>query len=79
MIEVKVRVTPPLLLSVTGRASEVVPCVVVGKATLVALSLTEGAALPVPVSVTFCGEPDALSVMLMLPESVAAEAGSKAT
>jgi hypothetical protein len=46
---------------------------------LVALSFTEGAAVPVPVRVTFCGEPVALSVMLKVPDSADAEAGLKAT
>lgn len=68
-----------VLVSVTVCAADVVACVVVGKATVVALSVSVGAALPVPVSVTVCGEPVALSVTLRDPVSAAAEAGLKAT
>jgi len=79
VIEVSVKVALPELVRVIAWAAEVVPCVVAGKAMLVALSFTEGAAVPVPVNVTFCGEPVALSVMLNVPDSAAAEAGVKAT
>ena len=44
------------------------------------LSLSNGVAIPVRVSVTFCGEPVALSVTSRcVPESAAAEAGLNAT
>ncbi len=79
VMDVKVNVAVPELVRVIAWAAEVVPCVVVGKAMLVVLSFTEGAAVPVPVSVTFCGEPVALSVMLSVPVSAAAEAGLNAT
>jgi hypothetical protein len=78
-IDVSVRVAVPELVSVTGIAAEVVPCVVVGKARLVTLSLTEGAAVPVPVRATFCGDPLAVSVTLSVAVSALAVAGLKAT
>jgi hypothetical protein len=78
VIDVSVNVAVPEFVRVTACASDVVPCAVVGKAMLVVESFTEGAAVPVPVSVTFCGEPEALSVMLNVPVSAAADAGSKA-
>ena len=78
VIEVRSMVAVPALVSVTACAADVVAWVVVGKAMLVVLSFTEGTAVPVPVSVTFCGEPVAVSVMLSVPERAAAEAGLKA-
>lgn len=79
VIEDSVNVAVPLFVRMTGCASEVVPCFVVGKAMLVVLNLTEGALVPVPVSVTFCGDPAAVSVTLSVPESAAAEVGANAT
>lgn len=79
VMEVKVIVAVPLLVSVTAFAADVLPGAVFGKVRLDALSVTEGAAVPVPVSVTFCGEPVALSVTLRVPLSAAAELGWKAT
>ena len=78
-IEVRVNVDVPELVSVTACAADVVPCVVAGKAMLAGLSLTEGAAVPVPVRVTFCGDPVAVSVTLRVPVSAAADAGLNAT
>lgn len=78
-IEVKVKVAVPELVSVTACAAEVVPCFVAGKAMLVGLSLTEGAVVPVPVRVTCCGEPVAVSVTNRVPALAAAEVGLKAT
>jgi hypothetical protein len=79
VIEVSVSATAPLLVSVTACAADMVPCTVVGNVKLVVLSFTEGAAVPVPVRVTFCGEPSAPSAMLSVPVSAAADAGSNAT
>ena len=79
VIEDSVSVAVPPFVRLTGCASEVVPCFVVGKAIAVVLSLTEGALVPVPFRVTFCGDPVAVSVTLSVPESDAAEAGANAT
>src|ERR1039458_5909816 len=78
-MELKVKVAVPLLVSVTASAAEVVKCVVAGKARVVTLWVSAGAAVPVPVSVTFCGEPVAESVTLNVPVSAAAEAGLNET
>ena len=78
-MEVRSSVAVPALVRVTGSASEAVPWVVVGKASAVTLSLTEGAAAPVPVRVTFCGEPVALSVTPRVAVRAPAAAGLKAT
>jgi hypothetical protein len=78
-IEVRVSAAVPELVSVTACAADVVPCVVAGKAMLVGLSLTEGAAVPVPDRVTFCGVPVALSATLRVPVRAAADAGLNAT
>ena len=77
-MDVRFSVAVPELVRVIACAAETFPWVVVGKAMLVVLSLTEGIAVPVPVRVTFCGEPVALSVTLSVPVRAAAEAGSKA-
>jgi hypothetical protein len=79
VIEVRLIVVVVPLVSVTVCAAEVVACVVVGKARVVALSVSTGAVVPVPVRVTVCGEPVALSVTLSVPERAAAEAGLNAT
>lgn len=79
---VPVRVTPvtfnvtaPVFLTVTVWDSDVLPTAVVGKLRLVGLSVTVGTAVPVPVSVTWCGEPGALSVITRAPVSAAADCG----
>ena len=68
-------VAVPPLVSVIASAADAVACSVVGKVMLVALSFSAGAAVPVPVNVTFCGDPAALSVTLSVAESDAADAG----
>src|SRR5579862_2107408 len=78
-IELRLIATVVPLVSVTVCAAEVVACVVVGKARVVALNVSFGAAVPVPVKVSVCGEPVALSVTLRVPVSAAAEAGLNAT
>jgi hypothetical protein len=78
-MDISVNVAVPPLVSVTALAAEVVPLFVVGKARLVTLSLTEGAAVPVPVNVTFCGDPVAVSVTLIVPVSAPAATGLNAT
>lgn len=79
VIDVRVNVAVPELVSVTACAAEVVPWVVVGNAMLVGLSLTDGIAVPVPVRVTFCGEPVAVSVTVTCPEKAPVDDGSNAT
>ena len=78
-MEVRSRIAVPALVRVTAEGAEVVPWVVVGKAREVALSLTEGAAEPVPVRVTFWGDPVAESATLRVAVRAAAVAGLKAT
>jgi len=78
-MEVRSSVAVPALVRLTAMGAEAVPWVVVGKARAVVLSLTEGAADPVPARVTFCGEPVAESATLRVAVSAAAEAGRKAT
>jgi hypothetical protein len=75
VIELSVTVAVPVFVRVTVCAAEVAPCTVVGKVTLVALRVSEGAGVPVPLSVTFCGEPDALSTNVRVAESAVADAG----
>jgi hypothetical protein len=79
VIDVRVNVAVPALVRVTACAAEVVPCVVAGKAMLVLLSVTEGAAVPVPDNATVCGELVAESATLSVPVLAAAELGLKAT
>ncbi len=79
VIELSVIVAVPPLVNVTATAGDVVPTFVVANVRLVALSFSVGAAAPVPVNVTFCGEPVALSVMLMVPVSAAAAVGLNPT
>ena len=52
VMEDSVMIAVPLFVSVTAFVVEVFPCSVVGKARLVALSFSMGAAVPDPVSVT---------------------------
>ena len=68
---------PPVLDSVAASADEVVPTAVLGK---LSAGLSEAAAaVPVPLSATDCGEPEALSVTDSVAEKLAAEAGVKVT
>ena len=70
----------PLFVRVTARAPLVVPTVWLPKLTLVGLSVTAGAeTTPVPLSVTVCGLPVALSVMLTLALRAPDAAGVKVT
>jgi hypothetical protein len=69
----------PVLVTVTGTAVETVPCALFAYEMVDTLRVTGGRALPVPVSVTDCGDPVAVSVTVSLPESDAAEAGKNAT
>lgn len=77
--ELILAVVAPAFVTVSAIAAEVVPWVVAGKASVAALSVMVGSATPVPVSVTFCGEPLALSAMERTAEKAAADAGLKAT
>src|SRR5579863_7710748 len=79
VIEARFMVVVVALVRVSVCAAEVVACVVVGKARLVALLVSVGAAVPVPFNATVCGEPVALSATLSVPERAAAEAGLNAT
>ena len=67
----------PVLDSVAANADEVVPVSVLGK---LSAGLSEAAgAVPVPVSDTVCGEPEALSATDSVAEKLVAEAGVKVT
>jgi hypothetical protein len=62
---------------VAANAAEVVPVSVLGK---LRAGLSEAAgAVPVPVSDTVCGEPEALSATESVAEKLVAEAGVKVT
>ena len=67
----------PVFDSVAANAAEVVPDVVFGK---LSAGLREAAgAVPVPLSDTVCGEPEALSATDSVAEKLVAEAGVKVT
>ena len=67
----------PVFESVAASADEVVPASVLGK---LSAGLSEAAgAVPVPLSDTVCGEPEALSATDNVAEKLAAEAGVKVT
>jgi hypothetical protein len=74
-----VSVEGPLFVRVMVDATEVVPCSVEGNVMLVELKFIVGAAVPVPVNVTWCGEPTALSVTTNDALSAAADAGLNPT
>src|SRR5579863_1049 len=78
VIPVMSRIAVPWLVTVTLFAAELVPCVTDPNASVVALSVTESAATPVPLSATVCGEPDALSETIKLALKAEAFAGRKA-
>ena len=71
------RVAVPVFESVAASADEVVPTAVFGKLSA-GLSEATGA-VPVPVSDTVCGEPEALSATESVAEKLDAEAGVKVT
>ena len=75
------RVALPVLVSVADMDAEVVAGTVVGKVRLVAESVAigAGAVCPVPVRVTVCGEPGALSATLSAAVKPVAVAGVKFT
>ena len=67
----------PVFDNVAASAVEVVPTAVFGK---LSAGLNEApGAVPVPVSDTDCGEPEALSATESVAEKLAAEAGVKVT
>ena len=67
----------PVFESVAESADEVMPTPVFGK---LSAGLSEAAgAVPVPVSDTVCGEPEALSATDSVAEKLVAEAGVKVT
>ena len=76
---VRYSVEVPALVRVTLCASLNVPLAVAAKVRLLVLSVSEGAAVPVPLSFTVCGEPLAVSAMLRVALNAAAEAGLNAT
>lgn len=78
-MDVMFNVEAPELVIVTDCAGEVVPCVVAAKVKVVGLRVTDGFAVPVPVTVTFCGEPAALSTTLKVPVRAPADSGLNAT
>jgi hypothetical protein len=72
----------PVFDNVTGTVAVTVPMVVLGNVMVVGERLPTGAgvvvtALPVPLSVTPCDPPDALSETVIVAEKVAAETGVK--
>ena len=77
-IAVTDRLFPPVLVTVTGSVL-VVPTAVDGKVSEVAESVTAGPAVPVPLSVTDCGDPGALSVMFSVAEKVLVADGVNVT
>jgi len=72
---VMLSVAVPVLVSVTVCAELVVPTAWLPKATLLGLRLTAGKAAPVPVRLTLCGLPGALSVMVSEADAEKAEVG----
>jgi len=76
---VRYSVEVPALVRVTLCASLTAPLAVAAKVRLLVLSVTEGAPVPVPLSLTVCGEPLAVSAMLSAAVRAAAEAGLNAT
>ena len=67
----------PVLDNVAASADEVVPTAVFGK---LSAGLSEAAgAVPVPLSDTVCGEPEALSATESVAEKLDADAGVKVT
>lgn len=76
---VRSSVEVPAFVSVTFCASLTEPLAVAANVRLLVLSVTEGAAVPVPLSLTVCGEPLAVSAMLREALRAAAEAGLNAT
>ena len=68
---------PPVLVMVTDCEALAVPIACIPNARLVAESKTAGGVTPVPVSETVCGEPGALSVMVIDAVSAPAAAGAK--
>jgi hypothetical protein len=67
----------PVLESVADNAADVVPVTVFGKGTDGVSDAT--GAIPVPVKLEVCGEPEALSATDRVAEKLAAEAGVKVT
>jgi hypothetical protein len=77
---VMVRVEVLVFLSVTTWAALVEPTAVLAKVSVAGVSVAVGgAAAPVPVNVTFCGEPVALSATFRVPVSVPDVVGLKLT
>jgi len=72
---VMLRVAVPVLVSVTVWAELVVPTAWLPKATLLGLRPTAGRAAPVPVRLTLCGLPGALSVTVSEADTRKAELG----
>jgi hypothetical protein len=80
-IELKDKVEEPPLVRVTVFAAEFVPLASLPKANEVGLTVTVAAlaVVPVPVTITVCGEPVALSAMLMLADLLPVDTGLKLT
>jgi hypothetical protein len=68
---------PPVLESVAAIAAEVVPVRVLGKASDGVSETT--AAIPVPVKLAVCGDPETLSATESVAAKLAAEAGVNVT
>ena len=79
-IPLMVKAAVPVFLIVTDCAVAEAPSAVLANVSDVGVKLTAGAgASPVPVRLTVCGEPDALSVNVSVATRLAAEAGVHVT
>jgi len=78
-MDVRATVPVPVLVAVTGCASLAAPETVFGKVRDVRLSVINVDAAPVPLNVTFCGDPVALLATLSVAVSVPIVAGLKVT
>jgi len=79
LMPVMLSVAVPVLASVTVWAELMVPTAWLPKATLLGLRLTAGRATPVPVRLTLCGLPEALSVMVSAADTEKAQEGTYVT
>ena len=70
-------VAVPVFLSVIVAFAEVEPAAVAAKVVAAGVRLTAGA-VPVPFRATVCGEPEASSVIAIVPLNAPATAGAKA-
>ena len=69
----------PVLVSVRVWAAEELPLPVLGNVRLIGVSCAYPPVLPVPLSVTVCGLPPALSVIVLVPLAPPYTVGTKST